>query len=391
MAILKIYSDITTAEDANIMRLMGSDGVCFSDVDTFVNSIPEDDGKIDIRLHCRGGLVSEGWAIYDRLRATDKEITATVEGECASMATVILLAAPKERRFAMQNATLLVHNPYILPIGEPMTADALKNESERMRGEQERILNLYVERCGCDREEMQELMNANRPINAEKAKELGLISSIIAPVSARVVSNIKVLSMEEQKEKLSVMAKIRSWLGLDAQTEEVVDETTGEVETLAMELSTADGSVLTVERENGEPQIGDKASPDGEFLMPDGRTIVVEDGVIKDIKPSEEEEKETEEEEATEDETEALKKEIEDLKAELEKAKSMAKSNEEMRILNAVKMAGGVEMLRKVGTGFTPKPRKGGRKDFAAKEQRTEVSPMRKEIEERKKGEWKKN
>lgn len=41
-----------------------------------------------------------------------------------------------------------------------------------------------------------------------------------------------------------------------------------DVPVVDMELSTADGETLTVEREEGEPQVGDVASPDGEFVMP---------------------------------------------------------------------------------------------------------------------------
>ena len=99
MATLKIYSDIEREQEKAVARFWGDvEGVSFSDIDAFCQSIPEDDNEIDIRLHCDGGSVTEGWAIYDRLRATGKEITATVEGNCASMATIILMAAPKERR-----------------------------------------------------------------------------------------------------------------------------------------------------------------------------------------------------------------------------------------------------------------------------------------------------
>lgn len=58
---------------------------------------------------------------------------------------------------------------------------------------------------------------------------------------------------------------------------------------VSLDLSTADGGTLTVEREEGDPQVGDTASPDGEHLMPDGSTIVVEGGVISEIRDPEEE------------------------------------------------------------------------------------------------------
>ena len=78
----------------------GIDGICFKDIDGFLASMKPDDDEVDIRIHCRGGDCVEGWAIYDKLRQSGKTISCTVEGECSSMATIILLAAPAERRHA---------------------------------------------------------------------------------------------------------------------------------------------------------------------------------------------------------------------------------------------------------------------------------------------------
>lgn len=66
-----------------------------------------------------------------------------------------------------------------------------------------------------------------------------------------------------------------------------------DVQVVSMELTNAEGNTLTVERDEGEPQVGDAASPDGEHVMPDGKTIIVTDGVITEIKdPDESEEDE---------------------------------------------------------------------------------------------------
>ena len=55
-------------------------------MDEFINGIPAGDDNIELLLHCDGGEVNEGWAIVDKLRSTGKKITATIEGNCASMA-----------------------------------------------------------------------------------------------------------------------------------------------------------------------------------------------------------------------------------------------------------------------------------------------------------------
>ena len=280
MAILKLYNDIQTETEKNICKWWGeAEGVCFKDVDEFVESMKDDDNSIELHIFCDGGSVMEGWAIYDKLRATGKEITSIVEGKCASMATVILLAAPKERRKAYKSAQVCVHNPWVpgYSLGDQMTADDLQKAADNLKAQQEKILDLYVERCGCDRDEMQALMDEDKYIDVDRAKELGIIGEIIAPASAKkagVMSNNKKDSKmaEVKDEKVEVKASIWKKMLAKLGIEKVEDLESDEVK--GMDLSTADGGTLTVEREEGDPQVGDKASPDGEHEMPDGSTIV---------------------------------------------------------------------------------------------------------------------
>ena len=61
MATLKIYNDIQTEQDKKLAKYWGdAEGVCYKDIAEFCSSIPEDDNKIDLRLHCDGGSVTEG-------------------------------------------------------------------------------------------------------------------------------------------------------------------------------------------------------------------------------------------------------------------------------------------------------------------------------------------
>ena len=158
-----------------------------------------------------------------------------------------------------------------------------------------------------------------------------------------------------------------------------------------MDLSTSDGQTLTIEREEGEPQIGDKASPDGEFLMPDGKTIVVEGGVITDIKSDSNGNANSEGDERIaelENEVKELKKKIEELEQGKATAEANAKSQEDLRILNAVKIAGGEKALAKISSNYKPEGRNLQGKNVT--EKADEGSPMRQEIEARRKGDFKK-
>lgn len=401
MAVLKIYNDIVSEEEKKVMKFfMDMDGVCFKDIDEFLDKMDSKDDVIEIRLHCDGGSCKEGWAIYDKLRASGKKIYAIAEGSVASMATIIMMAAPKENRKAYQSAQICVHNPYVMSccLGGEMTAEDLRKAAQSLQEEQDKILDLYVERCGCDRAEMQELMDNDEYIDVDKAKEFGIIGEIVAPASAKkkggLIINNK--SMEKKDEnvqvKKSLLDKALEKLGL----KKIEDVAVG------MDLSTADGSTLTVEREEGEPQVGDSASPDGEHVMPDGSTIVVEDGVISEIRPAEEEGKKGDETPPSGDgsdadkiaqlqsENEQLKQENEQLKKQLEDAGKNAKSKDDLKVLNAVKMAGGEKFLAKYCSSYKPSGRKiitsGNAEDKALENE----SPMEKEIRERREGTYNK-
>lgn len=397
MAILKLYNDIQTENEKNLCKWFGeAEGVCFKDIDEFVEKMDKDDNSIELHIFCDGGSVMEGWAIYDKLRATGKEITAIVEGKAASMATVVLMAAPKEKRKAYKSAQVCVHNPWVpgFSLGDQMTADDLQRAANDLKQQQEKILDLYVERCGCDREEMQALMNEDKYISADEAKGLGIIGEIIAPASAKkggvMFNQINQSKMAEVKDekvevKASIWKKMLAKLGIEKAEDLESDEVKG------MDLSTADGGTLTVEREEGDPQVGDKASPDGEHEMPDGSTIVVKDGAITEIKPKDGEDGGDDEGKDDKDaQIQALKDEVEELKGKLSAAEAKAKTVDELRILNAVKIAGGEKALAKLSSTYKPAARKvdGGRASGAADEG-AEKSPMAEELEARRNGTYK--
>ena len=383
MAILKIYNDIVDETERLFLRDIGADGVCYKSITEFLESIDENDSEIDLRIHCKGGLVVEGWAIYDALRDSGKTIKATIEGECSSMATIILLAAPKERRFAYANATLCIHNPALCYLESDyytrLTADKLdtlaediKKQADMLREEQTKMVDLYVERTGADRAELESLMSKDIFINMARAKELGFISETVVPVTAFNKPKFKSSKQMAQKEskvqvKQGLLDRLLSMAGL-TRLEDVrmVDQV----------ITAADGSEFTVEREDGDPQVGDKAYPNGTYVLEDGTTIVIEGEVITDIiepgaegdekneneneggEPTVEElQKEVEElkEKVAEDEQqkEELKKEVEELKETVaEQAKALkgtvAISSDEKKIIDKVNGAGGIAWLNKV-------------------------------------------
>lgn len=394
MAKLRIYSDIISDDEKFWYEWYGQEATCYKDIETFTASIPKDDDTIDMRIFCNGGDVVEGWAIYDRLRLSGKKITCTIEGKACSMATIIMLAAPKEARHAYENASILVHNPWIpcWGLGDTVGAKELENAAEEMRMWQDKMVDLYVERCGCKRDEIQALMDKDIFISVDRAIELGLVADKLPPISASasgkksIIDNInknpKAMAKEKNEKKIVVkgylLNQILAKLGIKAENEtettsaEGIDNAEGSADTAkSMELETSDGETINVEREEGDPQVGDKASPDGTFEMPDGKTITIKDGEITNIETGSGDDGEGAAEDndtegsADTDTVAQLRKQVnsltterDELKAQLQTAQKNAKTKEERRILNAVKMAGGAEkVLGGISSNYQPEQR----------------------------------
>ena len=162
MATLKLYNPILSEATKECYWFCDEAGTSFKDVDEFINGIPAGDDNIELLLHCDGGEVNEGWAIVDKLRSTGKKITATIEGNCASMATVVLLAASERR--AYPHASLLIHKPYYpeYTLADAYRADDLESLAASLRDDEQKMLDFYVERTGADRADLEALMNEDK-------------------------------------------------------------------------------------------------------------------------------------------------------------------------------------------------------------------------------------
>lgn len=403
MAKLRIYNQIVNEEDKVFLQdWCGTDGLCYKDIPEFLDSMEEGDNEIDIRLHCPGGDCIEGWAIYDALRNSGKTISATIEGECSSMATIILLAAPKERRLGFENARMCIHNPAVawldLWSDERLTADEIKNLKAKLTAqeislieEQNKILNLYVERTGADREELQSLMNEDKYVDMARAAKLGFIASTLAPNTDNKKKHKSSKSSKMAKEQIKIENRIVKKLLSMAGIAKIED-----VQILDQKITAADGTEFTVEREDGDPQVGDKAYPNGTYVLEDGTTIVVADEVIESITPADNGEGEggdgngegdgsndlkaqvdnltqqvadlteqvntlTSEKEALATDKANLESKVTDLEAKVAALEPEAKTDEEKAILDVVNKAGGkawLDGLKDMSSTFTASNRK---------------------------------
>ena len=337
-------------EDRLCMQWMGLDGVSFNSIDEFIASIPEDDDTIDMRINSPGGVVPEGWAIIDKLRATGKKIIATIEGDAASMAAIVLLAASERK--AYKHARLLIHDAYFpeYTLAGAYRKEDLEKLAASLEEDNKRALDFMVERTGADRDTLEALMKEDKFIDMEQAKELGFIHEILEPASASVKPRAWKRSHTNSSTDMSKTNKIASAFKAFAEALGISVKMEDDPAPVGYVLTAQDGTEITIDKPEGEdPAVGDTASPDGEFLMPDGTTIVVADGVITEIRDAETEEDPAEDpaDEDHQTEIEAKDAEIAALQARIAELEGNQMSDDQKTILAKVEKAGGKAWLDK--------------------------------------------
>lgn len=361
---IKLHGEIVDAATKQMQTQwwgIGENNVSYNDIDEALASKADDDKQIDVSINCPGGNCIEGMAIYDKFRSMEGcTITMEVFGECSSMATIVLLSGSK--RAAHPNARFCIHKPRFNDLYvATMTEDNAQRFYEDLHDEKERMKKIYLDRTSFTEQELESLMSEDRYITAEEALQYGVITEIIQPMTAIKKPNKKAMILT-RAQRVALRA-----VGLGDCIEKI-EAMQEENAAVAMTLNTEDGSTIEIEREEGDPQVGDAAKPDGEHLMSDGTTIVIADGVITEIRPAEADEEEQTEEAMSDEEMqetiaqmtseiETLTAENDDLKKQLEASKANEKTAEDSKVLQLVANAGGLKWLESLRSNHKPASR----------------------------------
>ncbi|MGA1195629.1 MAG: ClpP family protease [Candidatus Latescibacterota bacterium] len=133
---------------------------------------------INVLINSPGGSADDGFAIYDALRFVRAPVRTINVGLSASAATVIMLGAPKEHRYALPNARIMIHQPLGNIPGT--SAENIKRWAEQIIKLRAKINELYAKETGRPVEEIAQDTDRDRWFTPEEAVEYGLISHIIS-------------------------------------------------------------------------------------------------------------------------------------------------------------------------------------------------------------------
>lgn len=135
--------------------------------------------KLEVVINSPGGDVWAGVAMHDALKELDAEVTIKVSGLAASIASVIAMAGDKI--VMTPGSTMMIHKASMLAWGN---SDDMQKAIDMLKTAEEGIVAIYAERTGKPSEEINDMMEAETWMSAEKAVELGFADSVVKPAAA---------------------------------------------------------------------------------------------------------------------------------------------------------------------------------------------------------------
>lgn len=139
----------------------------------------EDSEKdINLYIHSPGGVIYAGLAIYDTMQLIKSDVSTICVGMAASMATVLLCAGAKGKRYALPNSTIHLHQPLGAAQGQATEVEIMSRELSRSKT----ILhNILARHSGQPIERIAHDTDRDFFLSAEHAVEYGLIDQILKP------------------------------------------------------------------------------------------------------------------------------------------------------------------------------------------------------------------
>jgi ATP-dependent Clp protease, protease subunit len=134
------------------------------------------DRDINLYIHSPGGVITAGMAIYDTMQHIRPDVSTICVGMAASMATVLLAAGAKGKRYVLPHATVHIHQPLGGMQGQAVDMEIQAREILRLRA---LINDILAERTGQDAERITRDTDRNFYMSAQQAMEYGIVDTVL--------------------------------------------------------------------------------------------------------------------------------------------------------------------------------------------------------------------
>jgi Protease subunit of ATP-dependent Clp proteases len=136
-----------------------------------------DPGKdISIYLNSPGGVVYAGLGIYDTMQYITSNVSTICTGMAASMASVILVAGAKSKRFALEHSRVMIHQPMGGMQGQAADMEITVKQIVKIK---EELYNIIAKHSGKTYEDIERDSDRDYWMTATEAKEYGMIDDVL--------------------------------------------------------------------------------------------------------------------------------------------------------------------------------------------------------------------
>ena len=137
----------------------------------------EDPNKdISLYINSPGGSVTSGMAIYDTMQFCKPNISTLCIGQAASMGAVLLAGGTKNKRFALPNSRVMIHQPLGGFQGQSTDIQIHAQEIQKVR---ENLNSILSKHTGNDINKISADTDRDNFMNAKEAMDYGIIDSVL--------------------------------------------------------------------------------------------------------------------------------------------------------------------------------------------------------------------
>ena len=153
------------------------DGVANTVIAQFLFLENQDPDK-DIKLYINssGGSVTAGMAIYDTMQYIKPDVSTICIGIAASMASVLLTAGAKGKRFCLPNSEVMIHQ---VMGGTEGQASDIKIHAERILKMKDKLNIILAKHSGQDKKRVEKDSDRDYFMDAQEAVDYGLADKVI--------------------------------------------------------------------------------------------------------------------------------------------------------------------------------------------------------------------
>ncbi|MFL6581319.1 MAG: ATP-dependent Clp endopeptidase proteolytic subunit ClpP [Burkholderiales bacterium] len=135
---------------------------------------PEKD--ISFYINSPGGSVSAGLAVYDTMQFVKPDVSTLCVGQAASMGAFLLAAGTKNKRFALPNSRVMIHQPMGGFQGQASDIEIHAREILYLRG---RLNELMAKHTGQSVETIERDTDRDNFLSAEDSVKYGLVDKVL--------------------------------------------------------------------------------------------------------------------------------------------------------------------------------------------------------------------